>query len=306
MKNLTSIIGLLCMISGCSSAQQEGSRSATTRLIAVESGVSLAIADWGGAGPPLLFVPSWSGTEHLFDDFAPRFTDAHRVFVMNKRGHGASSRPDHGYTIDRLTRDMLVVLDSLGVETATVVALSRSASLVTQFAARYPERVDKLVYLSGPIDRAHAQATPKADLRGRLGELVESLGADCPGASITYPVGSIDADANTLGVAWRQEDPPPPYDGVRAPALAFWTGAGMGESLTRRCGHIPEAGWSVEVLERYRPLWEVIDGERSHDIELFQHELEGRVVEIPGAAYYTYMTHPQLVEREIRSFLGTG
>jgi pimeloyl-ACP methyl ester carboxylesterase len=250
-------------------------------------------------------VPSWSGTEHLFDDFAPRFTDTHRVFVMNMRGHGASSRPDHGYTIDRLARDMLVVLDSLGVERATVFALSRSASLVTQFAARYPERVDRLVYLSGPIDRAHAQAIPKTDLRSRLGELVKSLGPDCPGASIVYPVGSFDATADTLGVEWRQQDPPPPYDRVRAPALAFWAGADIGESLTSRCGQMPRAGWGDEVLERYRPFWEVMDGERSHDMELFQRELEGRVVEISGAGYYTYMTHPQLVEREIRSFLKT-
>jgi pimeloyl-ACP methyl ester carboxylesterase len=306
MRSLAAIIGLLCLISGCANAHQEDSRSSTTRLIAVDAGVSLAITDWGGAGPPLLFVPSWSGTEHLFDDFAPRFTDAYRVIVMNKRGHGASSRPDHGYTIDRLTQDMLVVLDSLGIERATVFALSRSASLVTQFAARYPERVDKLVYLSGPIDRAHAQATPKADLRRRLGDLIESLGTDCPGASITYPVGSFDDTADTLGVAWRQQDPPPPYEGVRAPALAFWAGADIGESLTSRCGRTPGAGWSVEVLERYRPLWEVMDGERSHDIELFQRELGGRVVEIPGADYYTYMTHPQLVEREVRSFLERG
>jgi pimeloyl-ACP methyl ester carboxylesterase len=48
-----------------------------------------------------------------------------------------------------------------------------------------------------------------------------------------------------------------------------------------------------------------MDEERSHDMELFKRELRGRVVEIPGARYYTYMTHPELVEREIRSFLET-
>lgn len=304
MRRISVVIALLCLIPGVARAQQGHSRSPTTRLIAVELGVSLAVADWGGEGPPLLFVPSWSGTEHLFDNFAPRFTDAYRVFVMNTRGHGSSSRPDHGYTIERLTRDMAVVLDSLGVQRATVFALSRSASLVTQFAARYPERVEGLVYLSGPIDRAYAQSNRRPELGGRLQELVESLGPACPGPSITYPVGSFDETADTLGVSWRQQDPPPPYGRVSAPALAFWPAGGIGESLASRCGRGPEFAWAPDVLDRYRPLWEVLDRDRSHDIELFRRELGGSVVEIPGAGYYTYITHPDLVEQEIRSFLG--
>lgn len=296
--------GLFLLTPSALAAQQQDAPAPLHRSIVVEPGVRLSIADWGGKGATLLFVPSWTGTEHLFDDFAPRFTDTFRVLVMNKRGHGASTRPSHGYSIDRLTQDMLAVLDSLGVERATVLALSRSASLVTQFAARYPARVDNLVYLSGPIDRAHARTNPRPRFSGRIEELIEVLGNDCgQGPSPLHPAGSFDASADTLGVAWRQEDPPPPYGRVTAPALAFWSATNIHQSLARQCGRPLETMWSPEIIELYRPIWEHRVVNQTHDVRLFEEELGGRVVEISGAAYYTYLTHPALVESEIRSFL---
>src|SRR5690242_2767175 len=84
-----------------------------THVVEVEDGVNLQVVDWGGSGRALLFIPSWSSTSHTFDQFAPRFTDSYHVLVMNTRGHGPSSRPDHGYTIERLTKDIEVVLDKL-------------------------------------------------------------------------------------------------------------------------------------------------------------------------------------------------
>jgi pimeloyl-ACP methyl ester carboxylesterase len=310
LKHLFATLGLLPLIPTALAPQQRpelDSQTPVTLSVTVQPGVDLAVIDWGGEGAPLLFVPSWGATAHVFDGFASRFADTNRVLVMNKRGHGASSRPDYGYTIERLTRDILVVFDSLAIERGTLLALSRSASLVTQFAARYPERVAKLVYLSGPTDRAHQrQVNSRASIPRRLREMVRELGTDCPQRPmIARPPGSFDSSADTLGVVWRQQDPAPPYQRVRAPALAFWAKEDIRESLTTRCGGAPEAGWTPEVLERYRPIWDEVSARLLHDITLFRNEMEGTAIEIPGADYYTYLTHPELVEREIRSFLGS-
>src|SRR5688500_5455862 len=124
-------------------------------IVEVEDGVDLYVVDWGGTGPVLLFVPSWASTSHVFDQFAPVFTDSYHVLVMNKRGHGPSAKPDNGYTIERLTKDIEIVLDSLNIQKANLLGLSRSESLTTQFAVKYPDRVSSLIYLSGPIDRAY-------------------------------------------------------------------------------------------------------------------------------------------------------
>lgn len=206
---------------------QEATDTARTHAIQVEEGVSLHIVDWGGEGPVLFFVPSWSSTSHTFDDFAPRFTDHYRVLVMNLRGHGPSSRPDHGYTIERLTQDIADVLDALGFEEATLVGLSRSESLTTQFAARFPQRVQSLIYLSGPIDREHNRKV-MSDRANRVfgfqrgaadDALIELCGIK---ESRLWPPGSDDEAANLVGVEWRDTDPSPPYSSVEAPALSFW------------------------------------------------------------------------------------
>ena len=59
-------------------------------------GVRLEVLDWGGSGPPLIFIPGLGNTAHAFDSFAPRFTDHYHVLAMTRRGFGASSHPDFG------------------------------------------------------------------------------------------------------------------------------------------------------------------------------------------------------------------
>ena len=146
------------MFTSSVSARGQGLTPVSTHLIEVETGVTLHVVDWGGKGDPLLFLPSWASTSHIFDAFAPRFADGHHVLVMNMRGHGLSSKPERGYTIERLIKDVEVILDTLGIARVTLVGLSRSASLVTHFAATYPNRVKGLIYLSGPIDREYRQS----------------------------------------------------------------------------------------------------------------------------------------------------
>lgn len=70
--------------------------------VVVAPDVELEVLDWGGAGEPLVFLAGLQLNAHTFDDFAPRFTDTHRVLGVTRRGHGASSWPDSGYSLDRL------------------------------------------------------------------------------------------------------------------------------------------------------------------------------------------------------------
>jgi hypothetical protein len=72
-------------------AQQDASPH-KVRVVTVETGVQLEILDWGGQGPPLVFM---GGTDaHVFDDFAPTFTSGHHVYGISQQGFGKSSAPD--------------------------------------------------------------------------------------------------------------------------------------------------------------------------------------------------------------------
>ena len=305
------MVPLLLTFTSLAFAQGQGREPVSTHTIEVETGVTLHVVDWGGKGDPLLFLPSWASTSHIFDEFVPRFSDAHHVLVLNIRGHGPSSKPERGYTIERLTKDIEVVLDALDIPRVTLVGLSRSASLVTQFAARHPNRVKALIYLSGPIDREYDRALssrpslrPERVERSRTDDaILEACGID---DARMFPPGSDDDDANRLGTEWRNTDPAPPYSSVKAPALAFWAPV-TARVLQHRLACATAGKLTVDVerlLARFAKASIPFFEKEVHDLALFENQMtDGSIVIIPGADYNTFLTHPDLVEEKIRVFV---
>ena len=88
---------LLLCVAGC--AQQPTWRDPsphTQSFVTVPGGERLEVLDWGGSGPPLVFLAGLENTAHVFDDFAPKFTNEFHVYGITRRGWGASSRPHQG------------------------------------------------------------------------------------------------------------------------------------------------------------------------------------------------------------------
>ena len=61
------------------------------QFVTVEKDVKLEVLDWGGNGRPLVFLAGSGLDAHEFDTFAPKFTGAHHVYGISRRGYGASS-----------------------------------------------------------------------------------------------------------------------------------------------------------------------------------------------------------------------
>lgn len=116
------------------------------------NGIRLHYLDWGGDGPPLVFLAGLGCSAHIFDKFAPRFTDRFHVLALTRRGHGDSDYPDTGYDVGTLTEDVRQFLDVLGIEQVILAGHSMAGSELGRFAALYPERVLKLVFLDAAYD----------------------------------------------------------------------------------------------------------------------------------------------------------
>jgi len=123
-------------------------------FISVAPGVDLEVLDWGGTGPPLVFLAGLQDVAHGFDDFAPRFTDRFHVLGITRRGYGASSRTASGYDIATRLADDIAVLDSLHLGRVTLVGHSMAGDELTAMAATYPDRVARLVYLDAIYDHS--------------------------------------------------------------------------------------------------------------------------------------------------------
>ena len=128
----------------------------TAHFLTVERGVKLHYLDFGGSGPPLVFLAGLGNTAHAFDNFAPAFIDRFHVIAITRRGFGESDHPVDGYEQPRLVADIKAVLDTLKLGRVSIIGHSIAAEEMTRFGVMHPARVDKLIFLDGAYDRVRA------------------------------------------------------------------------------------------------------------------------------------------------------
>jgi pimeloyl-ACP methyl ester carboxylesterase len=117
------------------------------------NGVRLQYLDWGGRGPALILIHGLADNPHVFDDLAPAFTDRFHIIAYARRGSG-SSDAQGPYDVSTLTEDLHRLMDALGIAKADLVGVSAGGDEITEMAGRYPERVDRIVYLDAAYDWA--------------------------------------------------------------------------------------------------------------------------------------------------------
>ena len=98
-------------------------------------------------GPVVVLVGSLGSTLEMWDGQVASLAERFRVVRVDTRGHGRSPVPPGPYSLDDLVDDLVALLDSLGVTTASFVGLSLGGMTAMRLAARHPERVDRLALL---------------------------------------------------------------------------------------------------------------------------------------------------------------
>ncbi len=292
-------------------------------LVTAEPDVHLEVLDWGGSGEPMVFLAGLGNTAHAFDDFAPRFRDAYHVFGITRRGFGYSSHPAGGYDSDSRARDILAVLDSLGLKQVILVGHSIAGDELSRFAVNYPERVRALVYLDAYSYGTDLEAQPKppvppqavpavtasdsasVDALGdylfrRYGvrppdaELRVSARFDAGGRLETYPL--PDARNQVYANTERSE-----YTRIQAPALAVYATHTTVQSLFP--GFAGFDGHNRHLAQAY---FGAARGWQQDQIKRFRSQMRrGNVVELAGANHFLHYSNPDEVERAMRAFLTT-
>lgn len=109
------------------------------------AGIRLQYLDWGGSGEPVILVPGGCETPYVFGDLAPLLIGRARVLGLTPRGCGASGVAMDGYGIDLQIRELIGLLDALGIERATFAGHSTGGGKVVRLARLFPSRVSRLV-----------------------------------------------------------------------------------------------------------------------------------------------------------------
>ncbi|HLL28435.1 MAG TPA: 3-oxoadipate enol-lactonase [Xanthobacteraceae bacterium] len=95
--------------------------------------------------PVLVFSNSLGTNLHMWDEQAKHLVKKFRVVRYDQRGHGKSGAPDTPYTLERLGRDVLAILDGLRIERAHFCGLSMGGFTGMWLGRLAPQRIDKLI-----------------------------------------------------------------------------------------------------------------------------------------------------------------
>lgn len=294
------------------------------------NGIRLHYLDWDGDGPALLFLTGLACNAYIFDDFAPRFADRFHVLALTRRGQGDSDHPDSGYDVDTLVEDIRLFVDALGIEQIIFAGHSYAGMELSHFAALYPQRVLKLVFLDTVYDRTSPVfqelmaknplfhiPIPGQDARHRTieetaaaityaypnlaqiwGELMEEhlrhevfINAEGYVEEKTTPAISQALMATVNHYASEDSK-------IRAPLLSF---RALPDSATFLSYDYMTAEQQAEVVEYFSVVRPPL--ERACIEEFRRRVPHAKIVEIPNGHHYCFIKQADLVFEEMRRFL---
>ena len=114
--------------------------------IKVDDGCSIHVEVEGPERAPVLMLSNSLGTDlHMWDEQVAPFTKHFRLVRYDRRGHGQSDAPKGPYSMARLGRDVVGVLDGLGIAKINWCGLSMGGMVGMWIGANAGDRVNKLI-----------------------------------------------------------------------------------------------------------------------------------------------------------------
>ena len=147
------------------------------RLTLPETGIEIALLDWGGEGPPALLHHANGFCAGTWGLVAEGLRRRYRVIAMDARGHGDSSKPRDrsDYTWDRFAADVVAVAEIVAREAgerrvALGLGHSFGGTSILAAAARRPALFERIA-LVDPVIVSPALASSGERRRERGPEL---------------------------------------------------------------------------------------------------------------------------------------
>lgn len=133
------------------------------------NGIQLHHTDSGGDGRPVVLIHGWPLSGASWSEQVPALTDAgYRVVTYDRRGFGASDKPENGYDYDTLTADLAGLLDTLDLSDATLVGFSMGGGEVARYLGTHGDARVRSAVLAAAVPPYLLKTDDNPD--GGLGE----------------------------------------------------------------------------------------------------------------------------------------
>jgi pimeloyl-ACP methyl ester carboxylesterase len=104
-----------------------------------------------GTGPVVVLLHGYAETSDSWGPLAADLVGKYTVVVPDLRGMGRSSKPSGGYDKKTQAADIRAVVTALGHDWTSVVSHDIGIMVAYAYAARYPDKVERLVVMDAPI-----------------------------------------------------------------------------------------------------------------------------------------------------------
>ena len=105
------------------------------------------------AAPPLVLLHGWPQHWWMWRKVLPELSRTYRCILPDLRGLGWTDAPPDGYDKPQLARDIVALMDELGLERVRMIGHDWGAMTAANIAREAPERVSKALILSVPHPR---------------------------------------------------------------------------------------------------------------------------------------------------------
>lgn len=292
------------------------------RFVPVEAGTRVEVLDWGGSGPVLVLLAQMGQTAHIYDDWAPTLTPRFHVLGVTRRGFGASSVPQAGYSADRLGQDIVDVLDAEHLDAPILVGNGFAGEELSWVATHVaPRRLGGLVFLDAAYDRTHVRE--EAALMQRLPApprpasppdtssvtafarwASSGLGVPLPASEVAQ-IARVDADGHVTGertspgvgqqiLAGIVETD---YLRIRVPTLAIYAVRTTQQAFPACATDAAAGSDACQALEAWTERQRVESKRRLKTIRA-----PVRVIEYEGASPFVFLSNGPDVTRELERF----
>ena len=254
--------------------------------VANVNGQAITYVDNEADGPAMLFSHGFLMDHTMFAHQVQAFGDRYRCICWDERGFG-QTRASGPFTYWDSADDAVALLDHLGIESAIFVGMSQGGFLSLRAALAHPSRVDALVLLDSEAGVDDAET-----LAGYAGMISHWLSDEPLGEVGEFVAGLIIGEPQ-LSAEWIAK-----WEQRRTPDMEFAAAALLErDDITDRLSEI-----SCPVLSVHGEADQAISMERGQMVQ--DGVADGRgLVSVPGGAHAPNMTHPDIVNAGVATFL---
>jgi aminoacrylate hydrolase len=94
-----------------------------------------------GSGPAFIFIPGLQGLLNAWEYQIAEFSQRYRCVTFDHRGTGDSDKPASGYSTEVIARDVIALMDTLGIDRAHMAGTSTGGCVLQNLAIDHPGRL---------------------------------------------------------------------------------------------------------------------------------------------------------------------